>query len=504
MGSDALYKVWYHDDAACSSVVRSGGAYESELTGYGGNDVVLDFLVKSGLWGVMVSMEPDGLRKENGKPWRALNGVEVLRELAHVERIAHCGKIVRDVRLMMIAGFNAAIVAAAHGRGRGVVDPETLSNHLGRISPRSAWKTFLEHVGCLRRKRWIRGKTYVGDAHEVIVPYGRQYERLGRVGEKYGYKLVLLLNAEPGRERVVGYILAPLQRSERTLLRILLRGLEERFGRVGDWMATLILDRGYWGAEYLLGLNRRHGVDVVTRAGHEGLSFVEDLKGLARTPEMVWQWERETHSRFGEIQVRCVGFDALEVTNDQGRVIGRLNGVLAEEYDLAGNRLRDEKGQERPTFSYATTRPAAERPHRVRAYYGMRWVIENQGFRELTQRWALDHLASRRFNALNSRMGFAFMLYNAERVLRMTYPGPWAEHRQRLQLLGQRDLLGGPSIAVYTQEGHLGAYTPEAYGQLIAERERNRIVSTLREGLARGQSLERLLDQVQLNPPPKA
>ena len=230
----------------------------------------------------------------------------------------------------------------------------------------------------------------------------------------------------------------------------------------------------------------------------------EDLKGLARTPEMVWQWERETHSRFGEIQVRCVGFDALEVTNDQGRVIGRLNGVLAEEYDLAGNRLRDEKGQERPTFSYATTRPAAERPHRVRAYYGMRWVIENQGFRELTQRWALDHLASRRFNALNSRMGFAFMLYNAERVLRMTYPGPWAEHRQRLQLLGQRDLLGGPSIAVYTQEGHLGAYTPEAYGQLIAERERNRIVSTLREGLARGQSLERLLDQVQLNPPPKA
>ena len=134
----------------------------------------------------------------------------------------------------------------------------------------------------------------------------------------------------------------------------------------------------------------------------------------------------------------------------------------------------------------------------------MTTVAVPKGFRNLTQRWALDRLASRRFNALNSRMAFAFMLYNAERVLGMKYPGQWSEHRERLQSMGQRDLLGGPSIALYTPEGHLGAYTPEAYGQLIAERERNRIVSTLREGLARGESLERLLDQVRSNPTPKA
>ena len=32
------------------------------------------------------------------KEGRALNGVEVLRELAHLHRIAHCGKIVRTLR----------------------------------------------------------------------------------------------------------------------------------------------------------------------------------------------------------------------------------------------------------------------------------------------------------------------------------------------------------------------------------------------------------------------
>ena len=191
------YAVWVRDDAACSEALRSGAPVEVALSSFGDNDGVLDFLVTSGLWSVLTSMEPDGLRKENGKPWRALNGVEVLRELARVDRIAHCGKIVRDVRLMMIAGFNAEAVARARARDRPVVDPETLANHLARISPRSAARTFAEHVDLLRRKRWIRGRTYVADAHELIVPYGRHSERLGRIGEKYGYKLVILLNATP-------------------------------------------------------------------------------------------------------------------------------------------------------------------------------------------------------------------------------------------------------------------------------------------------------------------
>ena len=180
-----------------------------ELTGYGVNDRVLDFLVESGLWRVLTSMEPDGLKKENGKPWRALNGVEVLRELARVERIAHCGKIVRDTRLMMIAGFNAEALERARARVQAVVDPETLANHLGRISPRAAAQTFGAHVAWMRRKRWIRGHTYVADAHEIIVPYGRTSERMGRVGDKWGYKLVIVLNATPERERVVGWEWSP-------------------------------------------------------------------------------------------------------------------------------------------------------------------------------------------------------------------------------------------------------------------------------------------------------
>ena len=170
---------------------------------------------------------------------------------------------------------------------------------------------------------------------------------------------------------------------ERTLLRIILRGLKQAFGPIRQWRHLLVLDRGYWGAEYLLGLHPRYGMNLVTRAGSDELAVVANLNGLAQAQDTPWQWHREEHSHLGEIQVRCVGFEEVALSNEQGREVGRINAVVADEFDLAG----------------------------------------------------------RRFNALNSR---------------------------------------------------------------IARRERNRIVHTLREGLARGESLERMLDRLENTPPRQA
>jgi hypothetical protein len=493
----STYAVWYRDDAACSEAIRSGAPVEAELSAFGDNDLVLDVLVASGLWSVLTSMEPDLLRKHNGKPWRALNGVEVLRELAQVKRIAQCGKILRDVRLMMIAGFNAEAVSRARARDRPVVDPETLANHLARISPRSAARTFAQHVALLRTKRWVRGGTYVADAHEILLPYGRSSERMGRVGEKYGYKLVVVLNATPERERVVGFVLAPLQHSERALLSVILRDLDRRFGPLGGWMHTLLLDRGYWGADYLLGLRRRWGLHVVTLARDEDLEFARELDRLAALPETRWSWARETHSHLGEIQVRLAGFDGIALCDKNAKLVGHLNGVVADEFDAAGQPLRDEKGEPRPRLHYATTLPAAAKPRPIRDYYRQRWVIENQGFRELTQQWALDCPAGRRFNLLNSRIAFTLMLYNGDRLLRMKHPDLWQEVLRRQRAYGERNRLGRPSVAAYTPEGHLGLYSLGEYEQLVAQRERHRLQHALREGLARGETLERVFERLE-------
>lgn len=69
---------------------------------------------------------------------------------------------------------------------------------------------------------------YAADAMEIIIPYGEKYENIGHVGDKKGYKLVVLLNINPGCERIVGFSLAPLQRSERAMLREILEHLDKK------------------------------------------------------------------------------------------------------------------------------------------------------------------------------------------------------------------------------------------------------------------------------------
>jgi len=490
--------LWLHRQQRCLEAIRAGEDVEVVPTSYGGNDFILEFLMGSGLWSILTDMEPDELKKENGAPWRALNGVEVIRELARVDRIAHVGKILADTRLMLLAGFNAEQVSQASRRGRFVIDPETLANHLDRISPRSAQRAFLEHLRLMRRRRWIRGQVYAADAHEIIVPYGRAAARLGRVGEKYGYKLVVLLNVTPERERVVGFVLAPLPCSERTLLRILLRGLERGIGPVRTWMKVLVLDRGYWGARLLLGIKKKYGVDVVTRMQHEELDVVKDIEGLlALAPPGSWVRSREQRSRLGEIEVRCTGLEDLVLRDGDGKEVGTIQAVVADEFDLQGRPLRDPvSGEERGRWYYATTLPVKRNPMRVRVYYLSRWVIENQGFRELTQRWALDILAGRRFNLIHARIAFTLMLYNADHVLRMKFPGPWEQERERLKGLGVKSSLQGPALAAYTGDGALGLLQADEFAEAIRQNEQQRWIRRLADAARAGESLQDILGRL--------
>ncbi|MEW6619452.1 MAG: hypothetical protein AB1422_08985 [bacterium] len=102
---DKGYKVWFHNNSVCEKAIVEKEEYEAVLSGYGENDFWIEFLVRSGLWETMVSMQPTELKKENGKSPRVLNSIEILRELADIEAISQCGKVLSDARLMLVAGF---------------------------------------------------------------------------------------------------------------------------------------------------------------------------------------------------------------------------------------------------------------------------------------------------------------------------------------------------------------------------------------------------------------
>ena len=493
------FQAWLRDDPKAHQAILQGRDVDVEITSYAQNDFLLEFLMGSGLWEVLVSLRPGKLRKDNGKPWRALNGLEVLRELARVDRVAHCGKVILDTRLMMIAGFNAREIGRQRRRGGLVVSPETLGNHLARMTPPVIVDAFYRHVALLRQKDWIGRGVYAADAHEITFPHARKWEGMGTVGEAHGYKLLLLVRVSPGGERIVGFALGPLQISEHRLLQIVLKQLEQKVCPVRKLIDVLVLDRGYWGAEFLLGLRRRHGFHFVTRAQHDNLGIVKDVEGLLRTagaPRKV----KEERSRLGKIEVSLWGFDRLPLCADKDREVGKANVVVAEEFDLQGQPVRESDGKPRPRLHYVTSLPAQADPYAIRKHYLKRWTIENQGFRNLTQRWGLDVAAGRNYRSILARTFFVLALANAESVVEEMFPGPWQEERRRLGRLGAPGKIGGePALAAYTPQGQLGILKTDDFRSLVAQRERTLILNEIRSATNRGEPLDDVIRR--LTPP---
>lgn len=484
------WHLWREDKEAVAAKLEEGEKLSGHNSAFGDNDLIIGFLMVEGLWSVLVDTQADGLKKANGYSPRILNGLWALCELAGVERIARSGKVLGDEALLRMVGFQVEEIDEARAEGRLRVDPETLSNHLSRISAASVDRSWWEHVWLLRSKRWYRGGVYAVDGTDITIPYGQKdnYEGAERRGEAVGYKLVVVLNIDEGHERVVGWALGGLARSEKSLLKEILKGLREQFGRLGDWMKILVMDRGYWGAEFLGALKRDEGVDYVTRARDDEVDVVRDVEGLARLESTVWHELPEQHSRLGNMLVRMAGFADLPLYDENDVDHGPCQVVVAEEFDLKRRRL-----PERPRFHYVTSLPVdpadARSVQQVRTYYRRRWSVENQGFWVLTKRWNLDTLAARDLNAIRARLNFALQLYNAENCCAWKHPGSFQEELPRLKRPPQGERLGRPSIMIYTPEGKVGAFQVREYTDLI----RKAFKSKVRQGLGRGKSIEDIL-----------
>lgn len=462
------WQLWREDKAAVAARLERGEDLGGHNSAFGDNDLIIGFLMVEGFWNVLVDTQADKLKKDNGYLPRILNGLWALCELAGVERIARSGKVLGDEALLRMVGFQAEEIDEARAQGRLRVDTETLSNHLSRISETSVQRSWWNHVKLLKSKRWYRGGVYAVDGTMITIPYGQSenYEGAENVGNARGYKLVVVLNIESGQERVIGWALGGLARSEKTLLRKILQGLREQFGRLGDWMKVLVMDRGYWGAQLLAGLKDNDGVDYVTRAGNDELDLVKDMEGLSRMDTTKWHEVDEEHSHLGKIRTRMAGFDTVPLRDADGQRWGYCRAVIADEYDCKGNRIPD-----RPRFYYVTSfsvdSTKSDSVAAVRQYYRRRWSVENQGFWILTKRWNLNTLAARNLNAIRARLNFALQLYNAENCCTWKHPGSYDEELHRLKRPPQGERLGRPSIMIYTPKGQVGAFQVNEYTRLL-------------------------------------
>ncbi|GAJ21362.1 unnamed protein product, partial [marine sediment metagenome] len=137
-----------------------GGRFAPESTA---SELVIDFLKETGLWDILIRM-PIKMGKNNGYPGKIILGILILKELMAIGKIAGAGKVIKDGKLMADIGFNLEKIKKAEKEEKGVIDLDTLRNHLKKIPQTESDKAFYEHIRLLREKRWIRGHEYVADA----------------------------------------------------------------------------------------------------------------------------------------------------------------------------------------------------------------------------------------------------------------------------------------------------------------------------------------------------
>ncbi len=461
-------------------------------------DAMLDFMLRSGLWAAATGMRPAGLKKNNGIPYRLLNGVECLREMAGIDTPANCGPLLKDAYLLERIGFTAAKIESRAQKDQTVIDPETLLNHLGRFTEQDIETGFLQHLEIIRRKRWLRGGVYAVDGHDIIIPYGKGYEGAHRISDgAYGYKLLVLLNVHEDGELIVGYVLGGLQESEITMLRRLLARVQHTMGPLREWLKILLMDRGYWGTDLFCELKQDYGIDFVSRVRDEKLDLNGHIQRQMEAADRPWTEFEEPRQFSGRKETQKVRVTALQpitlISDETDRQIP-VNVVVAIQSHADGAPILDKKGKDISRTDYITSLAPGRYGVKVRGFYRGRWGIENQGFRSLSQTWDIDRPAGHSYGAVLARLVFVFMIYNARHLFeRQSRHRPdYAEQLRQMRSYGPGISLAGAIAVVLTASGFCATFTTRQLLKL----ERQRLHKALQRALAAGRSLEEVMREL--------
>lgn len=499
VGGDS-FRIWEKNRSRVAQDIVEGRPFDASVSERGRFDGMLDFLLRSGLWKAATEMRPSGLKKDNGIPYRLLNGVECLREMAGIETPANCGPLLKDAYLLERIGFTAEKIETRLQNDGTVIHPESLLNHLGRFTEGDLEAGFLQHMGVIRNQRWLRGGVYAVDGHDIVIPYGQGYEGARRISQgAYGYKLLTLLNIQDGCELIVGYILGGLQESEITMLRRMLARLQQTMGPLREWLKILLMDRGYWGTDLFCELKQDYGIDFVSRVRDENLDVNGNIQRQVEEADRTWaslEEERQFSGRQERQKVQVTALRPITLISDETPAHRPMavNVVVAIQSHADGTAILDKNGRDISRTDYVTSLAPGRHGVKVRGFYRGRWAIENQGFRWLSQTWDIDRPAGHSYGAVLARLVFVFMVYNARHLFEKEsqHRPDYAEHLRQMRSYGPGISLAGAAIVVLTASGFCATFTARELLKL----QRQRLQKAMQRGLAAGRSLEEVMREL--------
>lgn len=479
----AWMKVWAFDEERVRLALLSGVTPEDmEISFQARMDLVVKRFQELGLWQHITGM-PVVHGKQNAYSSQQMLGIVALLELAEGDtRLAAAGKILQDATTIGALGFNMEVLD--HRKGEGIASPNTLRNHLKRVPRGEGPKALRRQAEFMRQRKWLRGHRYAADATKLEVGKGTTHEGAGEVwdGQKerwaYGYKLLSLQNLTEDRPRCVAMDLKPINADEHQMLDDCLAVMVADMGvaSLRRMIELLILDRGYWGAEFLYRLGHHYKLKYLT-LGKKNLELLQEAKAQRELRKVEYRSYRVKNKTTGlPLTIELCGLEGVPLNGytSDGKGIGEVNVVLAREWietTTANGKTVEAHWDE---WYYVTNQSLGKDWLLFHLQYECRWGIENEGFRTLKQSYHLEQLPGRSFAAIEARTALVLMLYNAMSVLDMKYPEEGKEALRQRRKRGHASHLTDQAVVVYVSAGYVATFNPQEYHRLVAEGARRR------------------------------
>ena len=403
-------------------MLKQGKYDDFSLTSYGRLGHFFDFMFRAGVLKIVKRL---GIHKRD-------NGINIMHlallwfakavlGFAYVDNLKF---MFRDKHLMRLCGFTPQQIEEGYSkrsskRGLKPVHTDSVRNFGSALPVGLREKLFTEVVQVVKKKELIKGGVFALDAKFVTVE-GNKFEFADRGLDlrtdrmKQGYKLFLLQNIHKGHEYIVCAALKPATQGEASMMLPMVEKALEILGKGA--IKTLLIDRGYLSGPDLYKLKYKLGIDFII-PGKSDLDVVRDAKALSKA-------YRECGFRIAKPDIEVAACPSMNcyvqysdgIKEGQRKRRGKHPGLINVLFVRDNTVPRDEKNQER-IWSYLTSLPmdtndTPEQLYGIYRLYRLRWVIENNAFKELSSYWNLTKMPGGKFNTINCHMFFTFAAYN--------------------------------------------------------------------------------------------
>lgn len=417
-----LFRYHERDDREVARRIRAGETDFITGTGWALLDKFFIFLEEIGFYDVLREVRGEGYQRI----MVALVGLlttysaKVLLGIAHLRQVPVF--LFRDVGLLRRIGFTGTqIKEGICKRGKGKSKPmhrKILGDLLCRLTEDEVFGVFNGVIKNLSKKKYARDDTFILDTSPVETT--KLYENCGmkKVTERkwdsvkkkvieiakyiYGFKIGMIQGAQSRIPASCAF--SQIQVHDNNFTELLVEQAESNIGRK---IKLLLIDCGFLDGVVLWWLHRR-GTHFITRA-RTNMNVAEQIRSFREDSEGDGVYRKKRKG------IEIIGVEGLTTYDqygdeDHARKCNRkdfkpnpINAVMVTKF----------RGEIYPPGKekvFITDLPASD-PLLILDKYGLRSLIENQGFRELKQGWYINKFPVKRENAVRAHAILTLLMY---------------------------------------------------------------------------------------------